>query len=107
MLSPIDPNYLIEAKDTLEDAILQAPTDAKLFYNLGLVYARTGQADRAMEVLKKTIELKPDYKEARLAYAFVLIDEKQNVEARKQLEYILTNIDPADSLSKQTLESIK
>jgi len=107
MLSPIDPNYLIEAKDTLEDAILQAPTDAKLFYNLGLVYARTGQVDRAMEVLKKTIELKPDYKEARLAYAFVLIDEKQNVEARKQLEYILTNIDPADSLSKQTLESIK
>ena len=107
MLSAIDPNYLIDARDTLEAAVSQAPTDAKLFYNLGLVYARTGQEDRAMETLKKTIELKPDYKEARLAYAFILIDKKQNTEAKIQLEYILTNIDPADSLSKQTLESIK
>ena len=107
MLSVINPNYLIDAKDTMEDAAAQAPTDAKIFYNLGLVYARIGQADQAMETLKRTVELKPDYKEARLAYAFLLIDKKQNAEARTQLEYILTNIDPTDSLSKQTLESIK
>ncbi len=107
MLSAINPNYLIDAKNTLEEAIVQAPTDAKLFYNLGLVYARIGQADQAIVTLKKTIDLKPDYKDARLAYAFLLIDKKQNTEAKTQLEYILTNIDPTDSLSKQTLESIK
>ncbi len=107
MLSAINPNYLIDAGKTLEVAITQAPTDAKLYYNLGLVYARTGQADQALETLKKTVELKADYKDARLAYAYLLIDKKQNAEARAQLEYILTNIDPTDSLSKQALESIK
>jgi Tfp pilus assembly protein PilF len=107
MLSAINPNYLIDARNTLETAVSQAPTDAKIFYNLGLVYARIGQADQAIETLKKTIGLKPDYKDARLAYAFLLIDKKQNAEAKTQLEYILTNIDPTDSLTKQTLESIK
>lgn len=107
MLSTIDPNYLINARDTLIAAIAQAPTDAKLYYNLGLAYARTGQSNLAIETLKKTIDLKANYKEARLAYAILLIGEKQNTEAKTQLEYILTNIDSNDSLTKQTLESIK
>lgn len=107
MLSTIDPNYLINARDTLIDAINYAPTDAKLSYNLGLTYARTGQTGLALETLKKTVELKADYGDARLAYAILLIDNKQNAEARAQLEYILTKIDSTNSLAKQTLESIR
>jgi O-antigen ligase/Tfp pilus assembly protein PilF len=107
MLSAINPNYLIDARDTLLAAIEQAPTDAKLYYNLGLIYARTGQTDLAIQTLAKTVELKANYKEARLAYAILLIGNKQNTEAKTQLEYILTNIDPNDSLTKQTLASIK
>jgi hypothetical protein len=107
MLSSINPNYLINARDTLIAAITEAPTDAKLYYNLGLIYSRTGETDKAIQTLAKTVELKANYKEARLAYAILLIDEKQNAEAKTQLEYILTNIDPNDSLTKQTLESIK
>ncbi|MCX6703921.1 MAG: O-antigen ligase family protein [Candidatus Woesebacteria bacterium] len=107
MLSAIDPKFFIDARDTLITATAQAPTDAKLYYNLGLVYARIGQPDQASETLKKTIDLKPDYREARLAYAYLLIDKKQYAEARTQLEYILTNIDPTSSLAKQALESIK
>ena len=61
MLSTIDPNYLINARDTLIAAIAQAPTDAKLYYNLGLTYARTGQSNLAIETLKKTIDLKANY----------------------------------------------
>lgn len=107
MFSTINPNYLISARDTLLSAIAQAPTDAKLYYNMGLTYARIGQTDLALETLKKTIDLKANYKEARLAYAILLIGRKQNAEAKIQLEYILTRIDPKDSLTKQTLESIK
>lgn len=107
MLSVINPNYLTDARDTLISAITQAPTDAKLYYNLGLTYARIGQADQAINTLKKTIELKANYKEARLAYAILLIGKKQNQAAKDQLNYILQNIDPNDSLTKQTLESIK
>lgn len=106
-LSSINPNFLILARDTLVDAIKTSPTDAKLYYNLGLTYARTGDIKDALITLKKTIDLKSNYKEPRLAYAFLLIQEKQNAEAKVQLEYILKNIDPTDSLTKQTLESIK
>jgi putative inorganic carbon (HCO3(-)) transporter len=107
MLSTINKNYLINAKDTLMTAIAQAPNDAKLYYNLGLIYARTGQLKPALQALEKSISLKSNYKEARLAYAMLLIGNKQNTEAKAQLEYILGSIDPNDSLTKQTLESIK
>ena len=107
MLSTINPNYMINARNTLVAAVAEAPTDAKLYYNLGLVYARTGQMNQALTTFKKAVELKADYKDARLAYAYLLISQKQYSEARDQLNYILTNIDPTDSLSKQALESIK
>jgi len=107
MLSTIDQNYLLDARDVLVAAVTQAPTDAKLFYNLGLIYSRLGQNDLALQTLGKTVELKANYKDARLAYAILLIDAKRSPEAVTQLEYILTRIDPTDSVTKQYLESIK
>lgn len=107
MLSSTNPNYLILARDTLTKAIDQSPTDAKLYYNLALTLARTKDTENAIKILEKTIELKSNYKEARLAYALLLINKGQNVEAKKQLEYILKNIDPKDDLTKQTFEGIK
>jgi len=106
-LSSISPNFLILAKNTLIDAVKTSPTDAKLYYNLGLVYARTGDIKNALATLQKTIQLKANYRDARLAYAILLINEKQNTEAKAQLEYILNNIGPNDPLTKQTLESIR
>lgn len=106
-LSLIDPNYLVAAGYTLMDAIKLAPTDAKLYYNLALVYARTGETELALTTLQKTIELKSNYKEARLAYAILLNEKKETAKAKEQLEYILTKIDPNDALAKQTLESVK
>lgn len=106
-LSALDSNYLIAARDALADAVNYAPTDAKLYYNLGLVYARTGETDLALKAMQKTVELKANYKEARMAYAVLLSESKQNAEAKSQLEYILKNIDPNDTLAKQTLDRIK
>jgi Tfp pilus assembly protein PilF len=107
MLSAIDQNYLLNARDVLLVAIKQAPTDAKLFYNLGLIYSRIGEDDLALQTLKKTIDLKSNYKDSRLAYAILLIDAGRKSEAKEELEYILNFIDPTDSLSKQYLESLK
>jgi len=106
-LSLIDPKYLLPAVNVLEEAIKMAPTDAKLFYNLALAYVRIGQEDKAISIMQKTIDLKPNYKEARLAYAFFLIEKKEYQKARNELNYILEKIDPTDSLAKQTLEEIK
>lgn len=106
-LTLIDPNYLFDARDTLLSTVKQAPTDAKLFYNLGLTYARIGDIPSALQTLEKTIELKPNYKEARFAYALILIDKKENQKAKEQLQYILEKIDPNDALTKQQLEELK
>ncbi len=107
MLSSIDINYLLDAKDILVTAVEQAPTDAKLHYNLGLIYSRIGENKPALQLLNEAVELKPNYKEARLAYAILLIDADYYNEAKTQLEYILTNLDPNDSIAKQYLESVK
>ncbi len=107
MLSTINNNYLFDAKDVLVTAITQAPTDAKIYYNLGLIYSRIGQNDLALKTLSKTIEIKPNYKDARLAYAILLINEKKEAEAKNELEYILSYLDPENSMAKQYLEEIK
>ncbi|MBI3443646.1 tetratricopeptide repeat protein, partial [Candidatus Woesebacteria bacterium] len=105
-LAIIDPRYLYEARDTLLGAVKKAPTDAKLFYNLGLTYARIGDVEAAMQTLKKAIELKANYRDARLAYALILIDKKKIPEAREQLKYILEKINPNDAVARQQLEEI-
>ena len=106
-LSVINPNYLINARDTLLSATAQAPTDAKLFYNLGLVYIRTGEIDKAIETLEETIEMKKNYRNARFALALVLIDEGEKKQAMNELEYILEFIGSDDPLVRQELEELK
>ncbi len=106
-LSIIDPNYLVNAGQTLQEAIVYAPTNAKFLYNLALIYARIGKTEEAIKTIEKTIELKSNYKDARLAYALILIDIGENEKAKKELEYILSYIDPEDVMTKQTLEELK
>jgi O-antigen ligase len=106
-LSALDPSYLENARDTLLDAISMAPTEAKLYFNLGLTYARLGELDKALSIFEKTVRMKPNYYDARLAYALVLIDMGEKVKAREELNYILTNIAPNDAITRQTLEEIK
>ena len=105
-LSQEDPKYLGEANKVFAQAAILAPTDAKIHYNLGLSLARLGKAEESITVLNKTIELKPDYRDARFALALLLIDQGDNQEAKKQLKYILENISPEDPLVRQQLEEI-
>lgn len=76
-LSPLSQQFMTMAKATLVEAVKEAPTDAKLYYNLGLIYARTGELDKALETLKKTIELKSNYTDAKSAYDILLAETKQ------------------------------
>ncbi|MCJ7805661.1 O-antigen ligase family protein [Patescibacteria group bacterium] len=105
-LAIINPSYLNDALAVLLDAIKLAPTDAKLYYNLGLIYSRLGQNDEALQTLQHTVDIKANYKEARLALAILLNDRGDKKEARAQLEYILKYIDPNDSITKQQLEEV-
>jgi predicted Zn-dependent protease len=102
-LLPIDKSLLEQVKNNLITSIELAPTDAKLFYHLAITYMRAGDDDRATEILTKTIELKPNYKDARLAYAILLGEAGRKTEAINQLNYILVNIDSRDEFVKAEL----
>ena len=105
-LTAIDTSYLYSARDTMAEIAPLAPTDAKLFYNLGLTLARTGEVDQAIQILKRAVDLKPDFRDARFTIALLEIDNDNMDEARVQLEYILNNIDPDDILVSQQLEEL-
>ena len=105
-LSEENPLHLTQASLVFLEASQLAPTDAKIHYNLGLSLARLGKTQEAITVLNKTVELKSDYRDARFALALLLLEQGKSQEAKKQLQYILDNINPEDPLVKQQLEEI-
>ncbi|MBL7078659.1 O-antigen ligase family protein, partial [Candidatus Shapirobacteria bacterium] len=61
VLSQINLDYLEESLAAMMAAIKLAPTDAKLYYNAGLMFASLGKKEAGQEYLKKALELKPNY----------------------------------------------
>lgn len=102
----IDNQYLILAQKTLSSAILQAPNDPKLFYNLGLVYIRLGNLQDAKEALVKSSLLKPNYRNAHFGLGLVYWDLNDKTNAKAEFEYILNNINPYDEEVKRQLEEL-
>src|SRR3989344_4206026 len=105
-LSTINQNYLLAATDILEKAVKQAPTDAKLYYNLALAYLRIGETERAVQILNKTIDMKPDYSKAHYALGLIYIDMGEKQKAKAEFKYILDKIDPNDVLVKRELDEL-
>jgi len=105
-LSQIDGNYLYKVKEYLEKAIELSPNDAKLYYNLGILYDNSNEPQKAVEIIEKAIELKSNYKQARYKLATLYLENNESEKAKTQLKYILENIDPNDNLVKQQLEKI-
>ncbi|OGM08227.1 hypothetical protein A2Z67_06390 [Candidatus Woesebacteria bacterium RBG_13_36_22] len=100
-LSLIDPSYMQLAKKTLVEASKLAPTDAHISYNLAITNFRTGDIETFLKILKKTIEMKPNYKEAHFALSQYYINENQIQEAKNELKYILENIDRDPEVEKE------
>lgn len=106
-LSTIDEKYLESARGTLLETIKLAPTDPKLYYNLGIADANLGDYQGAETDFKNAIILKSNYTDARIEYAAILVHEGKNTEAKDQLNYVLTNLDPGNATAKTALANIK
>lgn len=117
-LSTIQPAFLNKALDAIKTAETLAPTDAKLAYNEGLLYVQKEDFANADKAFKKSIYLKPNYRDPRFALATFAVQEakKEKDSAKKQefltiaknnLNYILLNIDPNDTKSKDLLNSLQ
>ncbi len=106
--------YLKEALISLKKSQELAPTDAKISFNLGLLLGQTGNLQEATSELQKTIQLKPDYRDAyitlgqfynNLAYGLntstatpstnqKIQDPQMRQKAIATYQYILDNISP-------------
>lgn len=66
-----DPKYLTKAIDLLEDSAKLAPTEARIQYTLGLLYAKANDFEKAIAALEKTIYLKSNYIEVRKSLDYI------------------------------------
>jgi len=106
-LAEIDESYNQQALAALLQATELAPTDAKIFYNLGVLYAKLSQDETAIKTLEKTVELKPNYETARYALALFYEQKGEIEKAKDQLEYILERINPKNKTVKKKLEELE
>ena len=106
-LGYLNPEYNDKAEKALETAILLAPTDAKLFYNLGLLYQQQNKLEKAQQVWEKAIDLKPNYRTAYIDLSKLYLETEQYHQAKDKLEYVLEKINPNDKLAEKMLKDIK
>ncbi len=115
-LAQVDPTYLGKALEAIKKADELAPNDASISYNLGVLYGQTGDSRKAVEILEKTVILRPDYQDARYAlgifYRELAIDANGNVvntdynkKAIAQMKYILQKITPADTRAQDAIST--
>ncbi|MDP4031020.1 MAG: O-antigen ligase family protein [Patescibacteria group bacterium] len=103
-LAAVNPDYYSLTLEAFDRAIALAPTDAKLTYNLGLVYNQLGQTGLAEQLLVKTIELKPNYEAARNSLGSLYEQTQRPELAREQYQYILEFLNPGNTVVKNRLE---
>ncbi|CAN5204441.1 hypothetical protein BH11PAT1_BH11PAT1_1760 [soil metagenome] len=115
LLSQANQNFYQQALESIQKAHTLAPTDAKISYNLGVLYGQTGQFQQAIDTLKQTLLLKPDYRDTYFAMGLFyhelaskdgkVIKPEYEKLALESFDYILTHFDPTDKQVKDTLKS--
>ena len=101
--SVYDPKFTQAALEALTHAQTLSPNDPKIFYNLAILYGRTGDNDKAIADLQKSIQLKPDYHDSYYALYVFYTELKQPSDAKGILEKYLTTVDASDKQFKDLL----
>lgn len=78
----------------------------KIFYNLAILYGREGNNEKALELLKKTKNLKPNYRDAYFGLYVFYSELKDPKNAKAILEEYLKNVDPTDKDFQDRLGSV-
>jgi O-antigen ligase/Flp pilus assembly protein TadD len=103
LLAQSDKQYYRQAENTLEAALKLSPTDAQLWYNLGIVQQALGKFGEAVQTLEHTVEIKPNYPKARVELGDLLIQLGQVEAGKNQYRFILENLASNDEEVRQKL----
>lgn len=103
-LALIDPKYNLDAAYQIESARQLSPTDPKLAYNLGLVYTRTDQVDKAENELRAAIDLKPNYAEPYYALTLLYEQTKRPDQIPPLLEDAKSNLATYSAALKEKID---
>lgn len=106
LLVEFDESNLLEAEKALGSAINLSPTDAKLWYNLGLTLSEQKKTNKAIMILEETISIKQDYVKAREKLGDLYLETGETEKAIEQYQFILENLSSANVEVRQKLESI-
>lgn len=115
-LSQIDPQYIQFALQAIKKVSELAPTDANIFYNYGVISGQAGDVKKAVELLEKTVKLKPDYYDAHYAlgifYEQLATDENGKVvngdyhqKAINQMKEILLKVVKNDKRAQEAISA--
>tara|TARA_R110000787_G_scaffold85610_1_gene182548 strand:+ start:3699 stop:5018 length:1320 start_codon:yes stop_codon:yes gene_type:complete len=86
----------------MELAIKQDPTNSLLFFNLGVINYDQGKIEVARKYYKKAIEIKPNYADAYLNLAVIIMDQEKSIV--EEMNKNLSDFDKFDELlAKQKL----
>jgi tetratricopeptide (TPR) repeat protein len=107
ILAQIDKQYFGQAEQVLQIAIELSPTDAQLWYNLGLTQQEEGKFDAAVRTLQHTVEIKPDYVRARAELGDLLVGLGQVEAGKEQYRFILEKLSPNDEETKAKLDALE
>lgn len=100
ILSTIDNKYILDALAAIQKAAELAPTDAKVHYNLAILYGRAGQITPAITTLEETIAMKRDYRDAYYALGLYYKETSNIQKAKATMQQILTLIGPDPDATK-------
>lgn len=106
-LAGINKDFLGVADQILENALILAPTDAKIAYNLGLLKIDQEATASAQLYFEEAIGMKPNYEAARMDLAQIYEQQGSLDQAIQQYKYVLNYIAPDNSIAIKAIDRLE
>ena len=106
LFSELDQVFLDEAERTNQLAMRLSPTDPKLILAMAEIKLIQGDTTTAIELLEKSVSLKPNYETARMALAELYVETENYTAAREQYEYVLDRLSPQNEIALKAIQEL-